>query len=272
MLRDQLRRLYTRLEIRFSDELECDGCFLRLQQEPIQPGECIGVYAGTRTTVAGDYVMEIAEGVWIDGSPNTTDHVHMMARINDWFWDERQNCKLKSGGIIVATRTIVSGEQLCMSYGTTYDWDHVKYLRLRELPSLLRQLLGVMQTNVFVDEICILEQCICSATRTWRADLAGVSGLLRLLEAHVDGIDESLWHESIPSCMDDDDFLVWLERVVTCAAWQQRFPMIKYKPWQPIDWTVFQEPIRIPPARFPRRANRSIRAGKRYHTSQGTPA
>ena len=97
---EALRRYYGRYYVRDTLELGGLGLFASCN---IKSGDLIGIYAGTKTTSPGEYVMEIG-GNLIDGTPPGEDRLFMMSRINDWYWGgAEQNCKLQEGGIIVAT-------------------------------------------------------------------------------------------------------------------------------------------------------------------------
>jgi hypothetical protein len=86
-----LREYYKRYYTQEVPELGCVGCFTRKE---IKVGDLIGIYAGNKTDIQGEYVMAVANK-WIEGKQEGHDVLFMMSKINDWYWGgDEQNCRL----------------------------------------------------------------------------------------------------------------------------------------------------------------------------------
>jgi len=227
-----LEKYYGRYFTKDTPELGGMGLFTR---RDIKAGDLIGIYAGNVTDRGGEYVMDIG-GKWIDGRPDGIRRITLMGRINDWYWGgSQQNCKIQSGGIIVATRHIKKGEQLCMSYGSDYCWDKVKLDRVKQLPNNFKQIAEELGITQFDDELTMLEQRLSRLSSSWKDELVH-DRLGPLLIQYAEGIPAEAQHPFTIEAWMEENFERWIERVVRSRSWQRRYSFENWKPWLKSEW------------------------------------
>jgi hypothetical protein len=227
-LRKHYKRYYTKDGIEFGGS----GLFTR---RDIKAGDFIGIYAGKKTEIGGEYVMDIG-GTKIDGKQIVTDAIYMMGKINDWYWGgDEQNCKLHEGGVIVATRNIKRNEQLCMSYGPEYNWDGVKQRLLQTIPRLLKALSKELLINRFNMHLELLEHWMNNIDGKWRRSITE-GKLGELLMRFADGIADDKQHAYTLEDKETDTFEQWVERVLRSKGWNKRYAFANWKSWEPDNW------------------------------------
>jgi hypothetical protein len=234
--RAALIRHYRRLEVRWMEELGGYGCFLRQSAARISAGELIGIYAGKIEGHGPQYTMGIGASIEVDGTPRGEEPLYTMSRINDWYWEEEQNCELLRGGMVVATRQIRPGEQLTMSYGRGYDWSVQRSQLRARIPGLLEETAIRVGAGRFREELKKIQR---------RAQDIGESekgtGMLAnielMLDRFVEGIGEQCMHDVFPGARDEEDVVTWTERVLTSRQWNDHFGFSKLNPWAPIEWS-----------------------------------
>ena len=127
-IRKQLFYLLERTTAKRSTICDEMGLFANLQPNTlIQLGELIGIYSGPRTTQRNSYTMYITRDFEVGDTPDPTDDWTKFGYINEYIWSrDKCNCIIGEHGAIRATRTIHHGEELFISYGLEYQWDHLK--------------------------------------------------------------------------------------------------------------------------------------------------
>ena len=174
-------------------------------------------------------------GILVDGRPDANELLTMMGRINDWYWGgNQQNCLLHKGGIILASRHIKKGEQLCMSYGADYCWDTVKLKHIKQLSNNIKQIAKELCIEQFDDKIEMFEQRLLRLTDNWRNELEH-DKLGPLLKQYADGIPDDAQHPFSIEAL-EDNFERWVERVVRSRSWQKRYRFGNWKSWAAYDW------------------------------------
>ena len=108
------------------------GAFLAESQPPLRVGEALGLYHGAVLSAAemdarygraelAPYALDIGHGLFIDATAPADRN--WSAYINDARGSGRRpNVAFREWGVIVATRRVVGGEELLVSYGAAY-WD-----------------------------------------------------------------------------------------------------------------------------------------------------
>jgi hypothetical protein len=169
-LRRGLLRLNNRYCAKQVGEVGGLGCFLNLNRAMIKAGDLVGVYTGRLSVDEGSYAMKLTEQWNVDGTPQGDDSAYIMSRINDWIWDDtKQNCKITQGGVIIASKHIHPGQQLCMTYSEGYNWDHVKVYTLHAIPGAIDDAATQLNLDGFDGHIDLIRRVCLQADAAWRA-------------------------------------------------------------------------------------------------------
>jgi exonuclease III len=249
--RDKLRWAYGRFSIGNAFPIEGQGLFLRPDASGIAQGEMIGIYAGVLRSGRTAYSLDIGGDNVIDGTPVSDDPIWFMGRINDWIWDEQgQNCRILKGGVIVATKWIKPGDQLFMSYSADYDWGSQKWNLFQNTWDNLRQLLRLWEISDYMEDLAVMESHT-SGALSYDECKDQLGELAHLVKVFLQGMPESDQHRFEPRPLPAEKFANWVERVLRCREWVQRFSFRSFRPHCAVSWSWVQA-VRSEPMRHPR--------------------
>jgi hypothetical protein len=195
-------------------------------------GDIIGILGGKVTKDRNKYSVEISPGVLVDTTPTGMRDSSIYGYINDYIWDDSgQNCSLlhNGAGLIVATKNIVAGAELYMSYGEHYEsqWDEAKLHRIHEIGKLVAVAATVVGINWFGTAIADLMDELAA----WKLDDKGSLDYRRrgcprdsLVMALIDGDlrQRDILHRVRPGSSEGESFERWLERLFRCTRFHEQ--------------------------------------------------
>ena len=190
----------------------CNEKGLFISGSTIQPGEIIGIYAGSCTSERNSYTMHVTNNFEVGDLPTDSDPWTKFGYINEYIWDRSKcNCVIGEYAIIHATKPLKHGDELFFSYGQQYDWDHLKlqyhYLLVEALVTMSQFLPTPPSTE-------LIRESYLSALQN--VHYTGFKDLLTHFFQHE--ADHPLrvfpLHDSIP--VFEGDVLLWIELVLRC--------------------------------------------------------
>ena len=180
---------------------------------PIRPGEIVGIYAGPRTTTRNSYTMHITNDFEIGDNPDPNDEWTKFGYINEFIWDRNKcNCVIDEFGIIRASTPIKHNEELFISYGQEYQWDHLKSQYHHSLLDALVKMSTILPS---APNESLLRETYTSALQN--VFHTGFQKLLIDFFAYESKDPRSSFpiHDSLPH-YDNGDILEWIEIVLRC--------------------------------------------------------
>jgi hypothetical protein len=198
----------------------------------IKKGDIIGILGGRVTTQRNRYSVEISPGVLVDTTPTGCRDSSIYGYINDYVWgDHGLNCALlhNGAGMIVATKNIVAGAELFMSYGEHYEsqWDVAKLVRVHSIGPLVAIAAAVLGVPWFGTAVADLMDELAG----WKLDDKGSLDYRRggnqrdrLVMALIDGDlrQRDILHRVRPGSCEGEVFDRWLERLFRCTRFHEQ--------------------------------------------------
>ena len=131
----------------------------------LRPGTIVGVYGGSiGTRPSGSYVMQVQSvpSVLVDGRPSGCYDHTLFGYINEDL-SGGNNCKLLPYGLICTTTRVPANSELLMSYGESYNWDHVILGRLPAMVGFIRDCATALAVDCYGREL----DAFCADILSW---------------------------------------------------------------------------------------------------------